>query len=41
MGIYSKVIRKSYSEIWGLEETDIGYRDLARYIRAMRTGFYD
>ena len=39
--IYSKVIRKIYSEIGGLEETDMGYRDLARYIRAMRTGFYD
>ena len=39
--IYSKVIRKIYSEVGELEETDMGYRDLARYIKAMRTGFYD
>lgn len=39
--IYSKVARKIYSEVGNLEETDMGYRDLARYIKAMRTGFYD
>ena len=39
--IYANVVRKIYSEIGGLEETDMGLRDIKRYIKAMRTGFYD
>lgn len=39
--IYMNVVRKIYSEVGGLEETDMGLRDLNRYIKAMRTGFYD
>lgn len=39
--IYSYVVRKIYSEIGKLEEIDMGFRDLKRYIKAMVTGFYD
>ena len=39
--IYMNVVRKIYSEVGGLEEADMGLRDLNRYIKAMRTGFYD
>ena len=39
--IYANVVRKIYSEVGGLEETDMGLRDIKRYIKAMRTGFYD
>ena len=39
--IYMNVVRKIYSEVGGLEEVDMGLRDISRYIKAMRTGFYD
>ena len=39
--IYANVVRKIYSDVGGLEETDMGLRDIKRYIKAMRTGFYD
>ena len=39
--IYMNVVRKIYSEVGGLVECDMGLRDLNRYIKAMRTGFYD
>ena len=39
--IYANVVRKIYSEVGGLVEVDMGMRDLNRYIKAMRTGFYD
>ena len=39
--IYMNVVRKIYSEVGGLEEADMGLRDINRYIKAMRTGFYD
>ena len=39
--IYMNVVRKIYSEVGGMEEVDMGFRDLNRYIKAMRTGFYD
>ena len=39
--IYMNVVRKIFSEVGGLEEADMGFRDLNRYIKAMRTGFYD
>lgn len=39
--IYMNVVRKIYSEVGGMEEADMGFRDLHRYIKAMRTGFYD
>ncbi len=39
--IYMNVVRKIYSEVGGMEEADMGFRDLNRYIKAMRTGFYD
>ena len=39
--IYMNVVRKIYSEVGGLEEVDMGFRDINRYIKAMRTGFYD
>ena len=35
------VVRKIYSEVGGLEEVDMGLRDIDRYIKAMKTGFYD
>ena len=39
--IFANVVRKIYAEIGGFEEVDMGMRDLNRYIKAMRTGFYD
>ena len=39
--IYMNVIRKIYSEVGGLKEVDMGFRDINRYIKVMRTGFYD
>ena len=39
--IYANVVRKIYSEVGGLLEADMGLRDIKRYIKAMRTGFYD
>ena len=39
--IYANVVRKIYSEVGGLEEINMGLRDLKRYIKVMRTGFYD
>ena len=39
--IYMNVARKIYSEVGGLEEAVMGFRDIRRYIKAMRTGFYD
>ena len=39
--IYMNVVRKIYSELGNLEECEMGFRDLKRYIKAMRTGFYD
>ena len=39
--IYMNVVRKIYSEVGGLVECEMGLRDLNRYIKAMRTGFYD
>ena len=39
--IYANVVRKIYSEVGNLIEVDMGMRDLNRYIKAMRTGFYD
>ena len=39
--IYANVVRKIYSETGELQETDMGLRDIKRYIKAMRTGFYD
>ena len=39
--IYMNVVRKIYSEVGGLEEVDMGLRDINRYIKAMTTGFYD
>jgi 1-acyl-sn-glycerol-3-phosphate acyltransferase len=39
--IYMNVVRKIYSEVGGLEEVNMGLRDINRYIKAMRTGFYD
>ncbi len=39
--IYANVVRKIYSEVGNLVEVDMGMRDLNRYIKAMRTGFYD
>ena len=39
--IYANVIRKIYSDVGGLQEIDMGLRDIKRYIKAMRTGFYD
>ena len=39
--IFANTVRKIYSEVGGLIEVDMGMRDLNRYIKAMRTGFYD
>ena len=39
--IFANTVRKIYSEIGGLIEVNMGMRDLNRYIKAMRTGFYD
>ncbi len=39
--IFANVVRKIYSEVGGLEEVNMGLRDLKRYIKVMRTGFYD
>ena len=39
--IYMNVVRKIYSKVGGMEEADMGFRDINRYIKAMRTGFYD
>ena len=39
--IYANIVRKIYAEVGGIEETDMGLRDLKRYIKAMRTGIYD
>ena len=39
--IYANVVRKIYSEVGGLQEIDMGLRDIKRYIKAMKTGFYD
>ena len=39
--IYSKVVRKIYSEVGNLEEVNFGFRDLRRYIKAMRQGIYN
>ena len=39
--IYANVVRKIYSEVGGFVEVNMGLRDLNRYIKAMRTGFYD
>ena len=39
--IYANVVQKIYSEIGGLEESNMGFRDMKRYIKAMKTGIYD
>ena len=39
--IYANVVRKIYSEVGNLKEVNFGFRDLRRYIKAMRTGVYD
>jgi len=39
--IFANTVRKIYSEVGGLIEANMGMRDLNRYIKAMRTGFYD
>ena len=39
--IYALVVRKIYSEIGGLEESDMGLRDEKRYNYAMKYGVYD
>ena len=39
--IFANVVRKIYAEVGGFIEVDMGMRDLNRYIKAMRTGFYD
>ena len=39
--IYANIVRKIYAEVGGIEEIDMGLRDMKRYIKAMRTGIYD
>ena len=39
--IYANVVRKIYSEVGELQEIDMGLRDIKRYIKAMKNGFYD
>lgn len=39
--IYAKVVQKIYSEIGGLEESNLGSRDIKRYVKAIKTGIYD
>ena len=39
--IFANTVRKIYSEVGDLIEVNMGMRDLNRYIKAMRTGFYD
>ena len=39
--IFANVVRKIYAEVGNFIEVDMGMRDLNRYIKAMRTGFYD
>jgi len=39
--IFANTVRKIYAEVGELIEVNMGMRDLNRYIKAMRTGFYD
>ena len=38
--IYAKVVNNIYSEIGGLKQTDIKYRDRVLYYKAAEDGFY-
>ena len=39
--IFANTVRKIYAEVGELIEVNMGMRDLNRYIKAMRTGYYD
>ena len=41
MGNLYECCWKIYSEVGGLKECDMGLRDINRYIKAMRTGYYE